>query len=1266
MKYSHWIRVALVLIVMTLGIGGAWFYHSQKLAARKQIAKSLHAIAELKASQIASWRKERLSDAAVLSENKFFIQGVDQFVNEKRKENKAKILSYLSSLKLNYDYTNMLLVDTAGRQLLNLGGNALLYEGYAASLPIAFRESRAIFIDLHVGPARHSPHISVLAPLISDAEPSKKAVGSVIMIVDAAKFLYPLIQSWPTNSQTAETLLVRRDGEDVLFLNDLRHQPNTALKLRIPLSRKNLPESMAILGQQGLVTGKDYRGVDVVAFILPVPESPWFIVAKVDSAEIFANWRFRSILIISLLIGLAAILGVAGLLLAQREKKVHFQKLFLSEAALRSNIERHSITLKSIGDAVISTDSKGRVELLNPAAEALTGWTEVEARGKLLETIFLIVNEETGEKVENPVTKILRDKTATGLANHTVLIARDGTRRPIADSAAPICDEENKILGVVLVFRDQAKERWAQRMTMIRLDLLKSSEARTIEEMLARALDEISKFFSSPIGFFLCVEADQKNISLQQWTTRTQSEFCKTGGKPGHNAIEQAGVWADCARQGRPVIHNDYATLAEKKGLPPGHTEIIRELVVPIKRGSKVVAILGLGNKPTDYTEKDKESLNLLADMIWELVEHKKVEAALVQSEHRLRILIDAIPDLVWLKDLDGTYILCNKTFERFLGAKEADIIGKTDYDLMDKDLANFFREHDRKAMAAGRSTMNEESLDFADGSHKGVFETLRTPLYDANGALIGVLGISRDISDRNRAEKSLREKEQRYASAQRMGRVGNWEYDVATESFWGSDEAKRIYGFDELKNAFSFDDIENCIPEREEVHQALVDLIEREKPYDLEFEILPVDGSPPKIIRSIAQLIRDASGAPIKIMGVIQDITEQKEAENERLRLEDQLHQSQKMESIGRLAGGVAHDYNNMLSVIIGYAELAFEKTEPDDLIREDLNEVLDAARRSTNITRQLLAFARRQTIAPVVIDLNETVEGILKMLRRLIGEDIDLSWKPGSGRMPVFIDPSQLDQLLANLCVNARDAIGGVGKLTIETGRISFDTEYCDAHDGFIPGDFVMLAVSDDGCGMDRDTLGNIFEPFFTTKGMGEGTGLGLSTVFGIVKQNQGFINVYSEPGKGTTFRIYLSPHAEEGTIVKVREAESIPTGRGETVLIVEDEASILKLTQQILENSGYHALAASTPGEALALAKEHAGNIHLLVTDVVMPEMNGRELAETLQVHYPTLKVLFMSGYTANVIAHRGVLDKGVNFIQKPFSKKDLAVKVWDAIY
>ncbi len=328
-------------------------------------------------------------------------------------------------------------------------------------------------------------------------------------------------------------------------------------------------------------------------------------------------------------------------------------------------------------------------------------------------------------------------------------------------------------------------------------------------------------------------------------------------------------------------------------------------------------------------------------------------------------------------------------------------------------------------------------------------------------------------------------------------------------------------------------------------------------------------------------------------------------------------------------------------------------------------MHEILNAARRSADITRQLLAFARRQTIHPDVIDLNETVEAMLKMLRRLIGEDIELFWRPGTGPMSIFMDPSQLDQLLANLCVNARDAISGVGRLSIETDRVRFDARYCAEHAGFIPGDFVMLAVSDNGCGMDKDTLEKIFEPFFTTKEVGRGTGLGLSTVFGIVKQNKGFIHVYSEPGKGTTFRIYLPPHTGEESLLKAEEAADIPAGQSETVLIVEDETAILKLARTILERRGYTVLTASTPGRAVNLSQAHAAQIDLLITDVVMPEMNGHELAETLQARFPKLKVLFMSGYTANVIADRGVLDAGVNFLQKPFSNRELAAKVHEIL-
>jgi CheY-like chemotaxis protein len=336
-----------------------------------------------------------------------------------------------------------------------------------------------------------------------------------------------------------------------------------------------------------------------------------------------------------------------------------------------------------------------------------------------------------------------------------------------------------------------------------------------------------------------------------------------------------------------------------------------------------------------------------------------------------------------------------------------------------------------------------------------------------------------------------------------------------------------------------------------------------------------------------------------------------------------------------------------------------------PLEPIQADLEAIKKAAHRSADLIRQLLGFARKQTVAPKVLDLNNTLAGMLRMLQRLIGEDIDLVWVPKAGLWPVKIDPSQIDQLLANLCVNARDAITEVGKMTIETENIVFDEDYCADHQGFVLGDYVMLAVSDDGCGMGQDVLEHLFEPFFTTKEVGKGTGLGLATVYGIVKQNEGFINVYSEPGKGTTFKIYLPRFGGEVVEPSVEITKKTPKGHGEMVLLVEDEAMILDVGRGMLERLGYTVVTAGTPGEALRQAFAHADAIQLLITDVVMPEMNGRDLAKLITDHKPGLKCLFTSGYTANVIAHHGVLDEGLAFLQKPFSLKDLAFKVREAL-
>ncbi len=385
-----------------------------------------------------------------------------------------------------------------------------------------------------------------------------------------------------------------------------------------------------------------------------------------------------------------------------------------------------------------------------------------------------------------------------------------------------------------------------------------------------------------------------------------------------------------------------------------------------------------------------------------------------------------------------------------------------------------------------------------------------------------------------------------------------------------------------------------------------------------------------------------------------------------ERRALEQQLQQSQKMEAIGRLAGGIAHDFNNLLMVISGYSEFLLDRLGPDPSLRGPAQEIAGASQRASSLTRQLLAFSRKQMLAPKILDLNGVVTENLKMLTRVIGEDIDLVMVPAPSLGAVRADAGQIDQVIMNLAVNARDAMPSGGKLTIETSNISLDEEYARFHAPLRPGDYVMLAISDTGLGMDSETQSHIFEPFFTTKGP-KGTGLGLSTVYGIVKQSGGYIWVNSEPGKGTSFKIYLpriAERAEPAQVVASNEAAFTEPGT-ETILLAEDEANLRYLARQFLEKQGYKVIEAADGAVAMQIAVAHEGVIHLLLTDVIMPGMNGRELAQRISEIRPQTKVLYMSGYTENVIGHNGTLDAGVRLLQKPFTLRDLKSKVREVL-
>lgn len=703
---------------------------------------------------------------------------------------------------------------------------------------------------------------------------------------------------------------------------------------------------------------------------------------------------------------------------------------------------------------------------------------------------------------------------------------------------------------------------------------------------------------------------------------------------------EQAELYrADDKRvmaSGNPIIG-----IEEPQTTPDGQTICLRTSKVPLHDSEhNVVGVLGIYE---DITQR------------------KQAEEALRESGEQLRVIFDASQAGIILVAPGGTILFANNRMAEMFGMPLGQLIGSSYLEHLheawrltgDEYMGQLIRG-DIQAVSSERHYIRADGSDFW-GFLSG--KRLESP----DGTLRALVGIIADISEYKRVEEELHESENRLRFALEGSNDGLWDVKMRSNTIYLSPRGWEILGYRPGEDGAVINDWSELVHPEDLLltNERLREHIEGLTPiFQVEQRLRIKSGGWKWVLTRGKVVARDADGTPLRITGTHTDLTEQKT-------LQEQLSQAQKLESVGRLAGGVAHDFNNMLSVILGHAQLALKREAASPPLREHLDQIQLAAERSADIVRQLLAFARKQTVAPKVLDLNETVASMLKMLSRLIGEDIDLVWLPGEGVWPVRMDAAQIDQILVNLCVNARDSIAGIGRVSIETDNRNCDAAFCDRHTGCIPGEYVLFTVSDDGCGMDKETTGKIFEPFFTTKGVGQGTGLGLATVYGIVKQNDGFIDVYSEPGHGTSFKIYLPRY--QGKEKQARaDGSPEPAGRGhETVLMVEDEPAILDLGKQILEMQGYRVLTAGTPGEAIRMAIEHVGEIHLLLTDVIMPEMNGRELAKKLLSLYPGLKRLFMSGYTADVIAHHGVLDEGVQFIQKPFSLDALADKVRETL-
>jgi PAS domain S-box-containing protein len=647
-------------------------------------------------------------------------------------------------------------------------------------------------------------------------------------------------------------------------------------------------------------------------------------------------------------------------------------------------------------------------------------------------------------------------------------------------------------------------------------------------------------------------------------------------------------------------------------------------------------------------------------ECIRDITEIKKNEIALRESEAKYHNLFQYANDAIFLIE-GGRVVECNdKALELFDCSRDELLL------TLPHELSPDFQPDGKRS----REKAREKSKEALDGKAQSFEWRHLRPNGTSFDSLVSLsafrsdgrrylLAVIRDITDQKRKEEELRENEERFRALFKVSPDAVTLTRLSDGMFVDIND-----GFAEL-SGYSREDVIGRTShelgiwtEMEDRNKLIAELQREGACRNFEVRLNRKDGTVGIGLMSARLLV--LGGLP-HILSVVRDVSALKRAEEQRRILEAQLAQAQRLESIGRLAGGIAHDFNNMLGVILGRADLALATLDKSNVLFRDMMEIRKAAQRSAELTKRLLGFARRQPAEPRVIDLNESIKSMLSMLKRLIGENIELIWLPGESLMHVKLDPAQLDQILANLCINARDAISDVGRITIETQNIHLSEDYCSKTPYVVPGEYVSITLSDTGCGMDKDVLQKIFEPFFTTKEEGKGTGLGLATVYGIVKQNDGYINVYSEPGKGTTFNIYLKPHKGETIRSILVSHEGSPKGGSETILFVEDEPMLLELGTQMLQRLGYNVMSALGPLQALEMADCHSGDIDLLITDVVMPTMNGKELWERISAARPKTKCLFTSGYPSQVVTSKGLLEQGINLLQKPLTPALLDRKI-----
>lgn len=1191
-----------VFILFALGLmaAGRIYFTSYEAHFKESVQRQLCLVAETRVEEISRWRENHISNASVFLHNRYFSGLVAALTRDPADpENRRRISDWLLRLAPTGDYDQIRLLNSQGATLFSMPeANGPVSKTVSSRLDEVLQGRRLMVQDLYQDETDRKPRMALLVPIDDGNTAGSKPLAVLQMGIDPGVRLYPIIKRWPESNKTAESYIVRKEGDDAVYLNQLRFETQPPLSMKVRMDGDPDPAARAALGTEGDVDGMDYRGVPVMSCVRRVPGTPWYLVSSQAKSEALesVHERYWQIMahIWTLLFGggcLSAFFWRQYRLRFYKEKAADVEMLAASELKFRRTFE-----LAAIGIAHI--DPEGRWLRLNPHACEILGYPEEE----LLTMKF----QDTTHPEDLPGCLDMARRIQAGEVETETLekryIRKDGTVVSTNVTVALSQGAAGEGPYLISIIEDITDRKRAEAELRRTADLLQAVVDGTSEAIFAKDIQ----------GRYLLV-----NHVTAEFAGRPASEILGHDDKVFFSPEDSERVMENDRR----VRETGKAVAAELQLTSAGNTRIFLGTVGPYLDGKG--GIIGTVGTFHDITER------------------KKAEEEIELANSLLNATLESTADGILVVDAGGKVASFNRKFlelwritPELMASKDDKLILQSILDQLD-DPKSFLTKVETLYQHPDADSWDE--LKFLDGRH---FERYSQP-QRIGEKIAGRVWSFRDISERKRAEESNARLAKAVDQASEMILIT----DTKGVIRYVNPSFERTTGFTKEEALGKNPRILKSGRQTADFYRQMWDTLTKGEVWSGHLTNRRKNGTLFEEEATISPIL-DPEGKILNFVAVKRDVSREYE-------LQEQFRQAQKMEAVGKLAGGVAHDFNNILGTIMMQAELAAMDPQLSHGMREALDEIRADAMRAANLTRQLLLFSRQQNIQMRDIDLNDVVSNVSRMLQRIIGEDISLTLDLDSGKLPLRGDPGTLEQVMLNLAVNARDAMPAGGKLIITTGVMEEDGTGGHGHPEARPGPHVFVDAADTGVGIPLDIIPRIFDPFFTTKDVGKGTGLGLATVFGIVKQHGGWITVRSSPGLGTTFRIHLPMSEPSGKTEPETPAPTIPRGGGETILVTEDEPSLRSLICQILQRSGYQVIQAATCAEAMEAWRKSAGRISLLLTDIVMPGgETGMQLATHLKEEAPDLKIVLMTGYSVNFTGQESELPEGAGFLQKPF--------------